>query len=215
MRKLILKMSVSIDGFVCGPNGEIDWIFKSMDNEASNWIVETLRQAGVHIMWSRTFMDMAAYWPYSKEVYAAPMNEIPKVVFSRKGIVKIIDKELTTTAFKDAVSSRKTGSFETSSSKGLLEEWHNSKVAAGDLVEEISNLKKQGGKDIIAHGGASFAQSLVKHNLIDEYRLVIHPVSLGTGRSLFSALTKQTDFKLKGTTTFDSGIIANIYRPVK
>ena len=214
MRKLILKMSVSLDGFVCGPNGEIDWIFKSIDAESTNWVVESIRQAGVHIMGSRTFQDMAAYWPYSKEPFAATMNEIPKIVFSRKGTVKLQHKELTTSALKDAERSRKAGSYETSSSNKLLEEWENSKVAAGDLVEEISKLKKQNGKDILAHGGTSFAQSLVMHDLIDEYRLVIHPVSLGKGQALFSALPKPMDLILISSRSFASGVIANIYRPL-
>ncbi len=78
MRQLILKMSVSVDGFVGGPNGEIDWIFKSYDAGATAWEVDALWQAGVHIMGSRTFQDMAAYWPTSTEPYAAPMNENPE-----------------------------------------------------------------------------------------------------------------------------------------
>ena len=213
MRKLILKMSISVDGIVCGPNGEIDWIFKKIDEESTNWVVESIRQAGVHIMGSRTFQDMAAYWPYSKEPFATPMNEIPKVVFSRKGAVKLQNKELTTTALKDAERYRKDGSYETSSPNNLLEEWQNSKVASGDLVEEISNLKNQSGKEILAHGGVSFAQSLVKHNLIDEYRLVIHPVSLGKGQALFAALSKPLELKLVSTKSFASGIIANVYSP--
>lgn len=215
MRKLILKMSISLDGFVCGPNGEIDWIFKTMDGEAANWVVETLWQAGVHIMGSHTFNDMASYWPYSKESFAAPMNEIPKVVFTRKGIVKHKNIELTTSALNDAERFRKPGSYETSSSKDLLEEWENSKVASGDLVEEISNLKKQSGKDILAHGGASFAQSLVMHDLIDEYRLVIHHVSLGKGQALFSTLPKPMELKLISTRSFASGLITNVYKPQK
>jgi len=95
MRKLILKMNISIDGFVAGPRGEIDWIFTNLD-DAKSWIVDTLWQAGVHIMGSRTYADMAAYWPASTDVLAAPMNQIPKVVFSRTG------KAATTKALEDA-----------------------------------------------------------------------------------------------------------------
>ena len=88
MRRLILKVSVSVDGFVWGgPNGEVDWIFKSMDQGAAVWIVDTLWKAGVHIMSSRTYHDMAAYWPASTEPFAAPMNEIPKIGFSKEGSI--------------------------------------------------------------------------------------------------------------------------------
>jgi dihydrofolate reductase len=76
MRKLILKMSVSIDGFVAGPNGEADWIFRSMDEEGARWTVDTLWEAGLHLMGSRTYCDMAAWWPTSTEIFAPVMNEI-------------------------------------------------------------------------------------------------------------------------------------------
>ena len=84
MRELILKMSISIDGFVAGPNGEVGWVF-GPDQAARAWTVETISNASLHIMGSRTFHDMAAYWPTSTEVFAPPMNEIPKAVFSRQG----------------------------------------------------------------------------------------------------------------------------------
>jgi hypothetical protein len=78
MRRLILKMSMSLDGFVCGPNGELDWIFRSFDDELTAWQVEALWQAGVHAMGSRTFRDMANHWPTSSEPHATPMNENPE-----------------------------------------------------------------------------------------------------------------------------------------
>lgn len=70
---------------------------------------------------------------------------------------------------------------------------------------------QQNGNLILAHGGASFAQDLVKHDLIDEYRLVIHPVILGRGLPLFAMAQKQIDLKLVSSTPFATGIIANIY----
>jgi hypothetical protein len=63
MRKLILKMSITLDGFVGGADGKIDWLFQTVDNEARKWIADTIEQAGVHIMGSRTYADMATYWP--------------------------------------------------------------------------------------------------------------------------------------------------------
>jgi dihydrofolate reductase len=213
MRKLILKMSVSIDGFVGGPNGEIDWIFKSRSKDGTDWTIDTLWQAGVHIMGSRTYQVMAAYWPTSTDPFAAPMNEIPKVVFSRKGFIEAPDGKLTTTAFKDAPRTHSGSILKSEGVKSELEaKWAHSKVVSGDLIEEINNLKKQTGKDILAHGGASFAQSLAKYNLIDEYRLIVHPVALGSGLPLFSALSKPIDLKLISSVKFSAGTIANTYR---
>src|SRR5579872_6930246 len=85
MRELILKMSMSIDGFVGSPDGGVKWIFDTHDDVAADWTVKTVSDASLHIMGSRTFQDMAAYWPTSTEVFAPPMNQIPKAVFSRQG----------------------------------------------------------------------------------------------------------------------------------
>jgi dihydrofolate reductase len=84
MRELILAMSVSLDGFVAGPEGEAQWIF-SGDQEAIAWKVEYLGNAGLHIMGSRVFRSMAAYWPTANTPFAPPMNRIPKAVFSKQG----------------------------------------------------------------------------------------------------------------------------------
>jgi len=214
MRKLILKMSLSADGFAGGPNGEIDWIFRSMDDSVAAWTVDLLWQAGVHIMGSRTFHDMASYWPVSDEPFAAPMNEIPKVVFTRKGFIEPTSEELTTNALKDARIYSE-GLFNVTDTLSLhAHTWTNAQVATGDLAEEIARLKQQEGKFILAHGGAGFAQSLVRLGLVDEYRLLIHPAILGKGLSLFSSATAPFDLKLESSITFKTGAIANIYTPL-
>jgi dihydrofolate reductase len=213
MRKLMLKMSVSIDGFVGGPNGETDWLLNTLDEGVVAWIEDTLWQAGVHIMGSRTFMDMVAYWPTSAEPYAAPMNEIPKVVFSKKGIQESWNSSTTTQALKDAVRlNREKGVKETEVTK-YMSTWTDAEIASGDIVDEINRLKQQDGKPILAHGGASFVRSLVQHNLIDEYRLVIHPVALGAGLPLFSTLENPLRLRLINSVKFDCGTVANTYLP--
>lgn len=204
MRQLILKMSVSVDGFVGGPNGEIDWIFKSYDAGATAWTVETLWQAGVHIMGSRTFQDMAAYWPTSTEPYAAPMNAIPKIVFSRSGQLQAA----TTQALADAKRQR----TEETAASGPSS-WTTPGVASGDFASEIARLKQQPGRPILAHGGAGFARSLVRHGLVDEFRLLVHPVALGRGLSLFADLDRPLDLRLVSATAFDGGAVAHVYWP--
>ncbi|MFI4867998.1 MAG: dihydrofolate reductase family protein [Steroidobacterales bacterium] len=216
MRRLILKMSVSVDGFVGGPNGEIDWVFKSLDVGASEWILDTLWQAGVHIMGSRTYQDMRAWWPTSAEAFAAPMNQIPKVVFCRSG-ARGASAASTTTALRDATRVRAAGvagvAGASSDVAGYIAEWAGSTIASGELVEEIGRLKQQAGKDILAHGGARFARSLIQHGLIDEYRLLVHPVALGQGLPLFAALQRPQDLRLVNSTAFGGGAVAQIYHP--
>ena len=213
MRKLVLQMRVSADGFVGGPNGEIDWLLKTMDDTAIVCIEETLWEAGVHIMGSRTFYDMFNYWPGSANPLAQPMNEIPKVVFSKKGKLETATLAQTTQALKD--------SRRLDAEKGIvsltelnISSWINAQVASGDLSTEIKTLKNQEGKFILAHGGASFAQSLVQTGLIDEYRLLIHPVILGKGLPLFSGLAAPVYLQLESSRALASGIIANHYKPL-
>ena len=215
MRKLILKMHVSIDGFVAGPNGEADWIFKSQDEGVTAWLLDTLQQAGAHIMGSRTFHDMAAYWPSSPGPLAAPMNEIPKVVFSKKGIIEPVSPAVTTRSLRDATDAMAANGLKPLPALSpSATTWDEASVAGGDLSVEIARLKHQPGKDILAHGGGRFAQSLAKLGLIDEYRLLVHPVALGGGLPLFSALQKPIDFNFISSTAFSAGVIANVYRPV-
>lgn len=214
MRKLILKMQVSVDGFVGGPNGEVDWVFKSLDPEVTDWLVETLWRAGVHIMGRRTFFDMMTYWPYSAEPYAPPMNEIPKLVFSRHGLDTVRQGELTR-AFEDARRQRTLLGIDPVAAKdAVAKDWAETPIITGDLATEIARLKQQPGKDIIAHGGAGFAQSLVKAGLVDEYELIVHPVALGRGLPLFSELAQPLDLTLVRSRAFKTGAMSQTYRPV-
>jgi dihydrofolate reductase len=212
MRNLILKMSVSVDGFVSGPNGEIDWLFPSLDNDATGWIVDTLQEAGLHLMGRRTYHDMAAYWPHSSEPFAVLMNEIPKAVFSKTGSLARAD--VLTTTFEDSTRERKKkegGSLPATAIENPGK-WDNPLVLGRDLAGDITRLKEQCGKDLLAHGGAGFAQSLVRLGLVDEYRLVVHPVALGKGLPLFAALPKPLHLQRLSTTRFAGGAVANVYR---
>lgn len=195
MRKLVLGMTVSADGFVCGPNHELDWMMRTRDNTVKDWIEKSLWEAGVHIMGRKTFEVMAPYWATSSDQLAEPMNKIPKVVFSKGGFVN-------KTSYGDAAISP------------FASTWENAAVAT-DLVADITKLKQQEGKHIAAHGGASFAQELVKHGLVDEYRFAIHPVAIGKGISLFATTPELIDLKLVSSTPFASGAIVNIYTTKK
>lgn len=207
MRRLILKMSMSLDGFVAGPAGEIGWIFDNADSAVRDWIVATISGAGLHIMGSRTFRDMAAYWPHSDEAFAPPMNDIPKAVFTRRGDVF---QGGTTTALKDASQMRP---VDKAASEARLASWTGARVMHGDLAQGIALLKQEPGKDILAHGGVSFARSLVATGLVDEYQLVVHPVLLGRGQSPFAELPQPLKLRLRDSTRFGNGVMAQVYRP--
>jgi dihydrofolate reductase len=93
------------------------------------------------------------------------------------------------------------------------ESWAGARVFSGDLAEGIAGLKQELGKDILAHGGAGFARSLIARGLVDEYRFLVHPVTLGSGLPIFSDLSKPLALTLVSSTPFPSGAMANVYRP--
>jgi dihydrofolate reductase len=211
-RKLVLKMSVSVDGFVAGPKGEMDWVFRTSGADSRAWVLDTLRGAGAHIMGSRSYHDMAAFWPYSETPMAPPMNDVPKVIFSRSGIKGGPQADRTTAAFTEA-KARKAERHGVTPTAAVLESWLEPTVASGDLVEEILRLKAQPGNFVLAHGGARFGQSLVASGLVDEYRLAIHPVALGEGQPLFSGLRSPVDLRLISATPFSTGVVGAVYQP--
>ena len=210
MKKLILKMSVSVDGFVGGPKEESDWIFSTASSDSDKWDVATLWNASLHLMGSRTYQDMAAWWPTAKSKFAPPMNEIPKAVFSRRG-VRAPDRKLTTRGLKNSVAANPNQQGARPSAN-VRESWLHPKICTGNLATEIRRLKRGSGKPLLAHGGASFARSLIRTGLIDEYHLLVHPVALGRGLPIFSDLRRQLNLSLLESIPFKGGAIAHIYR---
>ena len=177
MRSVVLMMSVSVDGYVAGPHGHAGALPEP--EELTRWKLDRIRRAGTHIMGRVTYEEMAGHWPTSTDDYAAPMNEIPKVVFS-----KTLDEAT----------------------------WAGSSIARGDLADEIATLRREPGGEIIAWGGANFAQSLSRAGLVDEYVLVIQPVAFGGGLPLFADLPDTLRLELSGAKTFDSTAL-HIYEP--
>jgi len=92
-------------------------------------------------------------------------------------------------------------------------DWPETRIAPGDLSEEIRRLKREPGHDLIAHGGAAFAQALSRLGLVDEYRLVIQPAALGAGLPLFKDLAAPLHLELIEATTYPTGVAIHVYRP--
>lgn len=180
MRKVIVAISMSLDGFVAPVKGAPDHRSIPEDPALKRIKLDWLGQVGTHAMGRVTYNEMASHWPDSTDDYAAPMNDLPKVVFS-----KTLEKA----------------------------DWGNSRVARGDIVEEITTLRGEPGGDIVAWGGATFVQELSRLGLVDEYRLVINPVALGSGLPLFKDLSEPIDLQLLQARTFDTGAALHIYRP--
>ena len=187
-------MSMSVDGFVSGPNGETDWIFKSSDETSRAWAVGQSREAGLIIMGRKSFESMATYWPTATGPFAAPMNEIPKAVFTKKGFAGLLP-----------------GAEQSPAAAS----WAGARVFDGDLAEEIRKLKSEPGKPISAIGGAGFMRSLIATGLIDEYHLVTHPIVLGEGLTIFNGAARPLDLKLADVKAFPGGVVAHTYCMVR
>ena len=179
MRKVIYSMNASLDGFIEGPNRELDW--STPDEELHRFWNDQVREMGTFLYGRRLYELMADYWPTADTDPSAPEHvvefariwrEMPKVVFS------------TTLAKVD---------------------WH-SRLVRDNLAAEVTRLKAQPGKDMDV-GGPTLAASLMQLGLIDEYRLVVHPVVLGSGRPFFPALNGTIGLRLLETRTFDSGVV--------
>src|SRR3954469_10310104 len=176
MASLVLKMSVSLDGFIAPPDGSSDWVAAGRSPDGASWTVETFSNARAHLVGAAPHATWSGFWPGAAGPFAKPMNEIPKVVFS------------------DSLASAG---------------WGETTIATGDLAAAVTRLKQERSDGyLLAHGGARFARSLVETGLIDEYRLVIHPVVLGAGERIFTApLTIES----MSTTVFSGGAVAHVF----
>src|SRR6185437_1802090 len=190
MRKLIVKMSMSFDGFVSGPGGSADWIFKTGDAESKAWALAQTDQAGMIIMGRKSFEAMAPYWVTSTDAFAPAMNSIPKAVFTQRG-------------YK--------GFHAGGSASAAHASWAQARVFDGDLASEISSLKAEEGKPIVAIGGAGFVRNLIATGLVDEFCLAVHPVVLGGGMAIFNGVAAPVYLKLVDVVVFPGGNVAHTY----
>ena len=185
MRKLILMMSVSLDGFIEGPGREIDW--HMVDDELHRHFNEQLSGMGAFLSGRVTYELMAGFWPTAD---TDPSSTEPMVEFSRiwRDTPKIVYSRTLERA-----------------------EW-NTTVIRDVVVEEVQELKARLGGDL-ALGGADVAAAFMRNDLIDEYRIYVHPVVIGGGKPLFQASDTKINLRLAETRTFGNGVVLLRYRP--
>jgi dihydrofolate reductase len=183
MRKLILMMSVSVDGFIEGPDRELDW--HMVDDELHRHFNEQLAAMGAFLSGRVTYELMAGFWPTAD---ADPSSTGPMVEFA--GIWRDKPKLVFSRTLERA-------------------DW-NAVVVREVVASEILDLKAQPGGDL-ALGGADLAAAFMRADLIDEYRLYVHPVVIGGGKPLFPADVR-IDLRLAETRTFGNGVVLLRYR---
>ena len=187
MRKLVVTMWQSLDGFITGPNGEMDWVTRRFDAQMGVYEDSLVAAADTLILGRITYESFAGAWPsvpdnlsisQEEREYARRLNEMRKFVFSR------------TLPSAD---------------------WQNSQLMRGALGETVTDLKKEVGRDILIYGSASIVRQLTTLRLIDEYQLLVFPVALGIGKSLFAGLEQPADLHLCRTHIHGSGVAELTY----
>jgi dihydrofolate reductase len=183
MRKVTLQMQVSADGFVAGPEGQLDWMSHEMDSLQLQLLNELTESMDTILMGMKMTEGFVTYWenvvdsqPDSPEYpYAKIFVDTPKIVFSKT--LKNINGK-------------------------------NIQVENGDLVATVNKLKDQQGKNIMVYGGVNFVSELIVNNLIDELNLFINPIAIGNGLRIFNERVK---LKLLSSSSCSNGIVVNRY----
>jgi dihydrofolate reductase len=181
MRKLIFQMMISVDGLYEGPNKEIDW--HNVDEEFNEYAIELLNSIDVLLFGRITYELMASYWPTQDA-----MKNDPVVAERMNNLSKIVfSKKLKSAG------------------------WQNTRIVNENINDLVTDLKKEPGKDMAIFGSSDLALTFIKHNLIDEYRIMVNPLVLGKGKRLFEGIGDKLNLNLKSAKTFKSGNVMLCY----
>jgi dihydrofolate reductase len=188
MRKIITTTWVSLDGYIAGPKGEMDWIGAIYDEAMGIYEDAVVSTADTLILGRVTYQSFAGSWPHvpdnpkaseGEKIYARKLNAMRKLVFSR-----------------------------------TLErvEWNNSSLFKELVPQEIERWKREPGRDMLIYGSASLVGTLTNLGLIDEYQILVHPVILGGGKPLFQEIRNPVKLKLVNSQTNPSGVVVLTYQ---
>jgi len=187
MRKLKLQVSISADGCIAGPNNEMDWLICCDD--CMKYIDDIAESVDTIIMGRKMVDEFISHWSNRMNKPDDPWNTFAKKMIE---IPKIV---FTKTLNKS--------------------EWPNTEIAKGDLKDEINKLKNQDGEDVLVYGGASFDSSLIKEKLIDEFYLLVVPIVIGNGKTIFRDLKEIQKLTLIESKVFDCGLVLLHYEVKK
>lgn len=180
MRKIISFMHVSLDGFVAGPNGEMDWI--KFDEEMFDYIGKRISESDTALYGRVTFQMMEDYWPTAADKPDASKHDIEHSKWYKK-----IHKVVLSNTMNDTDLS-------------------NVKIISNNLEDEINQIRQQSGKEILLFGSPHATHSLIQLNLIDGYWLFVNPIILGRGIPLFSGIKDKIKLNLLTTRQFACGV---------
>ena len=183
MRKLTVFNLMTLDGYIAGPGGDISW--HHVDEEFQEMAIKASNSGNTLIFGRVTYELMASYWPTAEALRTDPF--VARGMNSAEKIVfsRTLDKA----------------------------GWNNTRLVKYHMVDEIRKLKQQPGKDLTILGSGSIVMQLAQEGLIDEYQVLLNPVVLGKGKTMFDCLEGTLRLKLVGTRTFDDGNVLLTYVP--
>lgn len=185
MRRLVVFNNVTLDGYFAGQDGDISWFKGNVDPEFTAFALDNAISGGVLLFGRITYELMASYWPTPDAIKKDPL-----VAERMNNLSKVV--------FSRTMDSTS---------------WNNSQLAKGDLIGEVQKMKKEPGKHIAILGSGSIVSQLATEGLIDEYQIMINPVVLGKGRTMFDGIPKKLTLKLTKTRAFGNGNILLCYAP--
>jgi dihydrofolate reductase len=187
MRKLKLQVQMTVDGYIAGPNGEMDWMAFDWDEALKSYVGELTDPVDCIVLGRKLAQGFIPYWT---SVAANPDDPQHSAGLKFRDTPKVVFTQTLTQS-----------------------EWAHTGLATGELTAEITRLKSQPGHDLIAYGGATFVSALIKEGLIDEFHLFVNPTAIGSGLPIFQEPGGYQKLTLVKATPFDCGIVVLHYEP--
>jgi dihydrofolate reductase len=188
MRKVVVSEFVSLDGVIEDPS----WTFRFSSEEQERFKFDELAASDALLLGRVTYEGFAAAWPSMMDQYSGPRRaELGEYA----DMMNSYPKHVVSTTLQEPL------------------EWNNSTLIKGNIAEEVFELKRQPGKDVLVFGSTDLVNTLIQHDLIDEYRLMVFPVVVGKGKRLLRDGTDTKILELVGTEIFGSGVVVLTYCP--
>ena len=184
MRRIIVFNQVTLDGYFVDMNGDMSWAHKN-DAEWNAFVADNARGDATLLFGRITYELMSGFWPTPHAI-----ESMPTVAAGMNRMPKVVFSRTL-----DHVS------------------WNNTKLVKGDMLPEVRRMKEETGESIVILGSGTIVSQLAREGLIDEYEVVVNPVVLGKGRTMFEGVEEKLNLKLTKTRAFDNGNVFLCYEP--
>lgn len=186
-RKVIVSMNVTLDGFMAAKDCGLDWHFRTWNEEMARATAEQLGKVDTILLGGVTYRGMAHYWNSDPVNMVRPREDLDFASMLNSYPKVVFSKTMTTVT------------------------WNNSRLAKRNIGDEVAELKQREGKDMIIYGSGKIVTALTKLGLVDEFRMWVHPVVIGSGKPVFKELAGVLDLQLVKTEIFSSGVVILYY----